>query len=110
MGAIVLRVPFVDVLTAMRDPTLPLTQHEYDEFGNPEDAAVETAIRAYDPYLNVSDRPYPHMLITASTMDIRVPYWVPLKFVAKMRDIMANTSGTSLFSSTSLYFPELRKC
>ena len=30
-----LRVPFVDVLSSMRDPTLPLTTLEYSEWGDP---------------------------------------------------------------------------
>ena len=34
IGAAVLRVPFVDVLTAMTRPDLPLTEHEYDEWGD----------------------------------------------------------------------------
>jgi oligopeptidase B len=28
-------VPFVDVLSSMLDPSLPLTKHEYDEWGEP---------------------------------------------------------------------------
>lgn len=97
LGAMVLRVPFVDVLTAMQDPNLPLTQHEYDEFGNPAVAAVKSAIMDYDPYVNLRDQPYPHMLITASTMDIRVPYWGPLKFIAKLRDCNKSDTNRSLF-------------
>jgi hypothetical protein len=31
------KVPFVDVLEAMEDNSLPLTIHEYDEWGNPND-------------------------------------------------------------------------
>ncbi|MBO8044297.1 prolyl oligopeptidase family serine peptidase, partial [Pseudomonas aeruginosa] len=32
----VAQVPFVDVVTTMLDPTIPLTTNEYDEWGNPE--------------------------------------------------------------------------
>jgi len=32
---VVAQVPFVDVLTTMSDPTIPLTTNEYDEWGNP---------------------------------------------------------------------------
>ena len=34
-SALVLRFPFVDVLTAMMDPSLGLTAHEGDEWGDP---------------------------------------------------------------------------
>lgn len=33
--AAILDVPFVDVLSSMSDPSLPLTATEYDEWGNP---------------------------------------------------------------------------
>jgi hypothetical protein len=35
-GGIVAHVPFVDALTTMLDPALPLTVTEYEEWGNPE--------------------------------------------------------------------------
>ena len=31
------QVPFVDVVTTMLDPSIPLTTNEYDEWGNPEE-------------------------------------------------------------------------
>ena len=33
--AVILDVPFVDFLSLMLDPDLPLTVSEYDEWGNP---------------------------------------------------------------------------
>lgn len=35
LGAALLEAPFVDVLTAMSDASLPLTVHEYEEWGDP---------------------------------------------------------------------------
>jgi oligopeptidase B len=35
--AIVLRSPFLDPATTMLEEDLPLTIHEYDEWGNPSD-------------------------------------------------------------------------
>ena len=35
-NVILSQVPFVDVVTTMLDPTIPLTTNEYDEWGNPE--------------------------------------------------------------------------
>ena len=45
VAAALLEAPFVDVLTAMCDPGLPLTMHEYDEWGNPEDPQVFEQVR-----------------------------------------------------------------
>ena len=38
--AAIAKVPFVDTLNTMLDPTLPLTIAEYEEWGNPEDKAI----------------------------------------------------------------------
>lgn len=38
--AVILRVPFVDLLTTMTQPELPLTVHEYEEWGDPSDPAT----------------------------------------------------------------------
>ena len=44
--AAILRVPFVDLLTTMTRPELPLTVHEYEEWGNPADP---TALQLVSP-------------------------------------------------------------
>eukprot|EP00730_Choanoeca_flexa_P018470 TRINITY_DN8981_c0_g1_i7.p1 TRINITY_DN8981_c0_g1~~TRINITY_DN8981_c0_g1_i7.p1 ORF type:complete len:515 (+),score=98.72 TRINITY_DN8981_c0_g1_i7:995-2539(+) len=86
LQAAVLKVPFVDVLTTMLDPSLPLTLHEADEWGNPDlDADAFEAILSYCPYANVQRAAYPSMLITACMHDNQVKYWQPAKFAAKIR-------------------------
>ena len=50
-SAAVLRVPFTDALTCMMDPSLPLTEHERDEWGDPlADPGAFEAIRDMCPY------------------------------------------------------------
>lgn len=85
LRAMIASVPFVDVMSAMTDPLLPLTKHEYDEWGDPEEEDVRELLQSYDPYSNVSRQEYPNMLVSASKIDVRVPYWGPAKWVAKMR-------------------------
>src|SRR5690606_18069364 len=44
-------VPFVDALTTILDPSLPLTVMEWDEWGDPlHDAEVYEYMRGYTPY------------------------------------------------------------
>ncbi len=50
-----LRSPFLDVMTAMMQPGLPLTIHEYEEWGDPADEEVVDFIRSYSPCQNVAD-------------------------------------------------------
>jgi len=79
-------VPFVDVITTMLDPTIPLTSNEWDEWGNPAKKEYYDYMLSYSPYDQVIDRTYPNMLVTSGFFDSQVQYWEPLKYVAKLRD------------------------
>ncbi len=84
-GAVV-NVPFVDVINTMLDSTLPLTVGEFDEWGDPANENFFKYMIGYSPYDNVKKADYPAILITAGYNDVRVMYWEPLKWVAKLRD------------------------
>ena len=86
-GGIVAQVPFVDAVTTMLDPTLPLTVPEWEEWGNPlDDPAVYQYMKSYSPYENVtSDRVYPPILAVTSLNDTRVLYREPAKWIAKLQ-------------------------
>lgn len=91
-NALVLKVPFVDPLSSMLNPELPLTQIEYPEWGNPtEDVKAYDLIRSYSPYDNISSKLFksgsklPSLFVTGGMKDQRVAYWQPLKFVARLR-------------------------
>jgi len=81
-------VPFVDVLNTMLDATLPLTQMEYQEWGNPETSKeYYDYIKSYSPYDNVKPQAYPNIYIKAGLNDPRVTYWEPAKWCAKLREL-----------------------
>ncbi|MGZ4800006.1 MAG: S9 family peptidase [Acidimicrobiia bacterium] len=84
--AVVAEVPFVDVLTTMADPSIPLTVTEWEEWGNPiEDADAYAYMKSYSPYDNVAATDYPAIFVSAGLNDPRVAYWEPAKWVAKLR-------------------------
>ena len=83
--AVVAEVPFVDVVTTMLDPTIPLTVTEWEEWGNPTDPEFYRYMKSYSPYDNVTATDYPAFMVTAGLNDPRVAYWEPAKFVAKLR-------------------------
>ncbi|HRE89590.1 MAG TPA: S9 family peptidase, partial [Myxococcota bacterium] len=85
--AVISQVPFVDVVNTMNDPTLPLTVTEYEEWGNPNIAEQYGWIRAYSPYENLAEKPYPAMLVKTSYNDSQVMYWEPAKYVARLRSL-----------------------
>ena len=83
--AAVAEVPFVDVVTTISDPTLPLSVIEWEEWGNPADPEFYTTMKSYSPYDNVRPARYPDLFVTAGLNDPRVSYWEPAKWVAKLR-------------------------
>jgi len=85
--AVIAKVPFVDVINSMSDPTIPLTTHEYDEWGNPEIKEQYDYMMSYSPYDNLKATAYPNLLLTAGYNDPRVMYWEPAKFAAKLREL-----------------------
>ncbi len=84
--AVVMHVPFVDVLNTMLDESLPLTPIEWPEWGNPIALKeVFDHIRSYSPYDQIEAKDYPPMMVTGGLNDPRVTYWEPAKWTAKMR-------------------------
>ncbi len=97
---VIAAVPFVDVVTTMLDPSIPLTTGEYDEWGNPEDEVYYEYMKSYSPYDNVTAQEYPNMLVTAGLHDSQVQYWEPAKWVARLRSL--KTDGNQLFLHTNM--------
>ncbi|MGV0326429.1 S9 family peptidase [Corynebacterium confusum] len=86
--AIQAAVPFVDPLTSMLMPELPLTVVEWDEWGDPyHDPAFYDYMASYAPYENVTAQDYPNILATTSLNDTRVLYVEPAKWIAKLRTV-----------------------
>jgi oligopeptidase B len=90
-AGILAEVPFVDPLTSILDPDLPLTVIEWDEWGNPlENAAVYEYMKSYSPYENVRENVrYPRILAVTSINDTRVLYVEPAKWTARLREVGA---------------------
>lgn len=98
--AVILDVPFVDVVNTMLDDKLPLTTGEYEEWGNPNDKKYYKYIKSYSPYENVANKDYPPMFFFTGINDSRVGYWEPAKMVAKLRTL--KTDKNVLLLKTNL--------
>lgn len=85
-------VPFVDVVTTILDPSLPLSVMEWDEWGNPNQPEYYAYMKSYSPYDNVTAQGYPHLLVTAGLNDPRVAYWEPAKWTAKLRYLKTDSN------------------
>jgi oligopeptidase B len=83
--AVVAEVPFVDCVTTMLDPSIPLTINEWDEWGDPRDPGDYACLRSYSPYDNPPAGPRPPLLVTGAVHDPRVAVHEPAKWVARLR-------------------------
>lgn len=84
-------VPFVDALTTILDPSLPLTVSEWEEWGDPlHNPDVYRYMKGYTPYENVAAVDYPAILATTSLNDTRVYFVEPAKWVARLRETVTS--------------------
>jgi oligopeptidase B len=101
--AVLAQVPFVDPLTSILDPSLPLTAVEWEEWGNPiEDPEVYAYMKAYSPYENVTDQAYPAILAETSINDTRVLYVEPAKWVARLREVLGEGRSGDVLLKTKM--------
>lgn len=101
-AGILAQVPFVDPLTSILDPSLPLTITEWDEWGNPLDNSdVYAYMKSYAPYENVAAVDYPAILAMTSLHDTRVLYVEPAKWVAALRHIKTDNHPVLLKTQMS---------
>jgi oligopeptidase B len=84
--AVIAEVPFVDCVTTMLDPDIPLTINEWDEWGDPRNPDDFACLRSYSPYDNPPAGPRPDLLVTGAVHDPRVLVHEPAKWVARLRE------------------------
>ncbi|KAF7662440.1 hypothetical protein LDENG_00234740 [Lucifuga dentata] len=86
MRAVTLQSPFLDVLGTMKDPSLPLTVEEREEWGDPVvNAKHRLTIASYCPLHNITPQRYPSVLLTAYSEDARVPLAGVLKYYEQLK-------------------------
>ncbi|KAK7140048.1 hypothetical protein R3I94_012610 [Phoxinus phoxinus] len=85
LRAVILQVPFLDVLGTMQDPSLPLTVEERGEWGDPLIREHRDNIASYCPCHNIIPQLYPPILITAYSEDRRVPLSGVMKYVERLK-------------------------
>jgi oligopeptidase B len=96
--AVIAEVPFVDVVTTMLDPSIPLTINEWDEWGDPARPDEYPWMRAYAPYDNPPPPGgRPDLLVTGAVHDPRVMVFEPAKWVALLRHTDPEWSPRCLF-------------
>jgi oligopeptidase B len=82
---IIAEVPYVDAVTTMLDPSIPLVTNEYTEWGNPTIKRDYDSMLTWSPYDNVRAQAYPAMFVGTGLWDSQVQYFEPTKWVARLR-------------------------
>ena len=87
-------MPFVDPLTSILDPSLPLTVTEWEEWGNPLE--IRRGVRVHEVVQRRTRTSrtvdYPAILAVTSLNDTRVLYHEPAKWVARLRAVAPDGS------------------
>jgi oligopeptidase B len=85
-AGVIAEVPFVDVVTTLLDPSIPLTVNEWDEWGDPRKPDEYAWLLGYSPYDNIPPAgSRPDLLVTGALHDPRVMVCEPAKWVAELR-------------------------
>jgi len=96
---VIAAVPFVDVVTTMADPSIPLTSNEWNEWGDPREKEAYDYMLSYSPYDNVAPQAYPNLMVTSGLHDSQVQYFEPAKWVARLRDRRTNDKRLIMYTN-----------
>ena len=87
---------------------MPLTANEWEEFGNPNEAAAHRTVLGFSPVHNAPrGGAYPRCLLLPALNDARTGFWEALKFADAVRGGGGGGGGEGaqreVFVSTDLY-------
>jgi len=100
-NGVIAEVPFVDVITTMSDPDIPLTTNEYLEWGNPANKEQYFYMKSYSPIDNAQKKSYPNLLVLTGLHDSQVQYFEPAKWVAKLRGLKTDQNKLLFYTNMS---------
>jgi oligopeptidase B len=98
--AVIADVPWLDVITDMKNADIPLVTAEYEEEGDPNIEEEYNYMLTWSPYDNVKKAAYPAILATAGWHDTNVPFYHAAKWAAKIRE--HNVSNSPVLLMTNL--------
>ena len=100
-------VPYLDVLRTTTNPNLPLTQLEYDEFGNPTQRLEDlVAVAKISPMEGIPPEGYPGLfaLMRTGQNDKEVFAYEPVKWILRARGKKKDTRKLLAFESNEGHF------
>ncbi len=101
--AAILEAPFLDILNMLSDKDMPLSQADYEEFGDPSNQEHFKSILSICPYNNIRSQEYPSLLINCYEDDYRTPVWQVLKWARRVRDLAHHPSRVVGISGKNVF-------
>jgi oligopeptidase B len=96
-NGVIAEKPCVDALTLLSGNNTFAKNH-YKEWGDPNDKVQYDYIKSYSPVENVKRLNYCPILVTTAFEDTTVPFWGPLKWVLKLREMKVSDSPVFLYT------------
>jgi protease II len=96
-----LEVPYLDVLSTTSNPSLPLTQMEYNEFGNPRERPENfQALLHVSPVDTIPDKGAPSIFVLCRTglHDKEVFAYESFKWITKLKDAQGSHGQPKLLA------------
>ena len=100
-GCAYLEVPYLDVLSTTSNPSLPLTQMEYNEFGNPRERPENfQALLHVSPVDTIPDKGAPSIFVLCRTglHDKEVFAYESFKWITKLKDAQGSHGQPKLLA------------
>lgn len=97
-----LEVPYLDVLSTTSNPSLPLTQLEYNEFGNPREKPQNfKALLDLSPVDTIPDKGAPSLFILCRTglQDKEVFAYESFKFIQRLKEAQGSKGEPKLLAA-----------
>lgn len=111
-GIVYGEVPYVDVLQTATNPVLPLTEMEYDEFGDPAHKIEDLAFWVrYSPVTNIPAEGIPALKVLCRTglNDTQVYAYEPVKWIRALRgktDSLSRRGSGKAAADTAHFSPK----
>lgn len=92
--AVVMTSPYIPSVKHMFDLSLPMVELDYSEFGDPNRKDVFDYIVNHAPYDNIVGTNFPNLFLSVYEKDSRVPFWMGVKYAAKLRAFAPSSCNT----------------
>ena len=86
LKAVHYQAPFLNYIDLLSDRSLPLSESDYEEFGDPRVEKEFESLVSICPYYSIKEQEYPAMLIDCYKEDYRTPVWHIMEYLERLKE------------------------